>query len=73
MTERPFTPATAAEHRRGPATFRESDLMRALKCVRQAGGGRVEIKPDRTIVVFLDPRSAFEPKWSEDEWEGAKP
>jgi hypothetical protein len=38
---------------RGPLTFRQHDLERALRAARRAGGGRVKIERDGSITVVL--------------------
>lgn len=49
---------------RGNSTYKQSDLVKALKAVTQshAAVARVEIKPDGTIVVVIgDPSPATAP------------
>lgn len=36
---------------RTPAKVTQADIARALRAVRQAGGGHVEVKTDGTIVI----------------------
>lgn len=38
-----------------PAKFKQSDLARAIRAAKQAGAGAVEVKPDGTITVTLEP------------------
>ena len=49
-----------------PASFKQVDVTRAVKCAVAAGVsvGRVEVKPDGTVIVFagtIDPASSPNP------------
>jgi len=55
----------------GPATFRETDLTRALRAARKAGADveRVEIGRDGRIVLVLKSGDEVSPEGNEwDEW-----
>jgi hypothetical protein len=58
---------------RGPLTFRQRDVVAAIKAVRLAGVevGRIEIGKDGKIVIVTS--VAAEPRRERvDEWEGAE-
>lgn len=63
MSERPT---------RGPATFRQRDLERAIRATEAAGKrvARIEVGRDGTIVII--PHENAEAESPADEWEGAK-
>jgi hypothetical protein len=46
------TPASAA-HTRRPRTFKQHDLTRAIKALRNAGGGHLSIAKDGTINISV--------------------
>jgi hypothetical protein len=55
----------------GPATFKETDLTRALRAARKAGAdvGRVEIGRDGRIVLVLKNGDEVSPEDNEwDKW-----
>ncbi len=56
---------------RGPLTFRQRDVVAAVKAVERAGHqvGRVEIGRDGKIVVVL---AQGAPEAPSNEWDGAK-
>lgn len=55
---------------KSPATFKQSDLARAVKAVRAAGLGvaRTEISPDGTIRLFHGAEVTSESGSPLDEW-----
>lgn len=60
---------------RGPLTFRQRDVVAAIKAVRRAGVevGRIEIGKDGKIVVVTSVAEAPGRRREEiDEWEGAE-
>lgn len=42
---------------RTPANVTQADIARAIRAARQTGAGKVEIRPDGTIIISLE-RSA---------------
>jgi hypothetical protein len=45
---------------RGPSPFRKADITRAIRAITSTGAsvGRIEIKPDGTLNVFLAGQAA---------------
>lgn len=39
---------------RTPARFTQADVARSIRAAKQAGAGRVELRPDGTIVIHTD-------------------
>lgn len=42
---------------RRPATITQADVARAIRAARQAGGGKIEIRPDGTITILVSAES----------------
>lgn len=55
---------------RGPVSFRQADVARAVKGVKAAGVsiGRIEIAPDGRIIVCAEAAPAPEPETALDAW-----
>ena len=55
----------------GPCTFKEVDLIRALKAAKKAGVdvARAEVARDGTIVLVLNPGDAAPPDSERNEWD----
>jgi hypothetical protein len=56
---------------RGPCTFKETDLTRALKAAKKAGVdvARAEVARDGTIVLVLNTRDNRLPVRERNEWD----
>lgn len=40
---------------RTPARITQADVARAIRAAKQAGAGGVELRPDGTMMIHLDP------------------
>jgi hypothetical protein len=41
---------------RTPARITQADVARAIRAAKQAGAGGVELRPDGTMLIYLDPQ-----------------
>jgi hypothetical protein len=46
---------------RRPAVITQADVARAIRAARQAGAGKIEIRPDGTITILLSVQPADQP------------